>query len=213
MFSDQMRRFAAFAGLTCFPLLSLAQDRTEPPVLAVGDRWQWTAKVNPRDSCTDFIPAGAKVSETVTEVSESGYRVDVTGPGAQTRFFRTYAKDMSFSVRVKGELIRSNPINFPLVPGNKWETTLGGGNVVTTLACEQETPTKMKVADEDLAVIPITCKGRWLNTTSNNSDIATYKYWYSPVVGAAVKRTVFTYFRGNICADQEYLLESYGRAK
>ena len=149
----------------------------------------------------------------MTKVGDVGHVREVVGPRPGVRFNRTYGKDMTFQVRVQGEMVRSNPINFPLRPGNTWETTLAGGDVVTTLKCKQEAPERLKVGNEELDVIPFVCNGRWLNIKSGNTNTATYKYWYSPVVGANARQTVLTYASQGVCADIEYRLENYSRVK
>lgn len=181
------------------------------PVHAVGDRWVWSVRVSPRDQCTNGIPAGARLIESVTAVTSAGYTAEVTGPREGTKYNRSYGKDLAFKVNVAGESVRSDVLNFPIQPGKSWDTTLFGGNVLTILRCQAEAPERLKIGEQDLDVAPITCKGTWKNLQSGNSDQATYKYWYSPDRRNVARRTVFTYMQGGTCADVEYLLESAGR--
>jgi hypothetical protein len=182
------------------------------PTLSVGDRWEWVVKVGPRDSCTEGVPPNARQSESVTAVSDTGYETEISSWSG--KFNRKYARDMSYDVTVKGEKIHVNPINFPIGPGSSFDSTIASGSVVTSLSCKQDGSQElMKVGAEELEVIPIVCKGRWHNRQSGNSDGATYKYWYSPVAGTAVRRTVFTYFQGRTCADLEVRLENYNKGK
>ena len=214
-----MRR--SFIGLAAtFGIFAIANAQEAPainsPIRTVGDVWEWSVKVSSRDQCTDGIPAGARVTEIVTAVTPTGHEVEITGPRAATKFSRTYGADMSYQSPATPEKFRSLSVQFPLKVGNKWETTFAGsgsGNmVVTTLSCEQGVVERMKVSSAELDVFPITCKGRWKNLSSGNTNTATYRYWYSPIVGNVVKTTVFTYFARGTCADVEYSLESYKRA-
>jgi hypothetical protein len=192
-----------------------AQDRPSVagPSPAVGDRWTWNVEVSPRDDCSDAIPKGAQEIETVIRVNDDSYVTETVSPFATTKYSRTYAKDGSYKANLDGKEIRPNPVAFPLRPGNKWETTLVSARVVTSLECEAEKPERMTAGSENLEVIPVTCNGSWKNRQFNNGDVATYKYWYSPVVGASVRRTVWTRYRGKTCADIEYRLESFARTK
>lgn len=188
-------------------------DQTVPPgaigapLLAVGDRWVWRARVSAADSCTVGFPADAKLVQAVTAVTGSGYTAEVTGPREGTKSNRSLGKDLAFKVTVGGESFRSDVLNFPIQPGKSWETTLLTGTVHTKLSCQAEAFERFKRGGHDLEVAPIVCKGTWKNLQSGNGDQAIYKYWYSPERRNLVRSTVFTYSGGRTCADIEYLLE------
>ena len=188
-----------------------AADAIDAPVHKVGDSWVWSWRVNPRDSCTTGINPGAKMTQTVTEATASGYKAEFTGPREGAKFNRNYGKDLAYNVTNSGEIFRSDVFQFPSDCGKSWDTTLRGGVVLTNLKCKAGASEKLKVGQEELDVSPIICEGRWKNLTYGNSDQATYKYWYSPEKRNMVKETVFTWYQGKVCADHEYVLESSGR--
>jgi hypothetical protein len=184
------------------------------PTRAVGDRWTYNFVVNPSDACTEGIPSGAQEIETVVSVGDLGYITEIVGPSPNSKYSRYYKNDGSYSAILDGQDMHSNPVAFPLRPGNKWETTLVGTQAVQKLQCEAGAPERMKVAGgEDVEVIPITCDGRWTNRRTGNGDKSTFKYWYSPVVAAPVRRIALTWLRGRTCADQDITLASYTRNK
>lgn len=183
------------------------------PTLAVGDRWTWSVIVNPEDGCTRGFSSGAQETQTVTRAGAAGWVIETVGPEANSRYSRTYSNDGSYPAVLDGKAIRSTPVAFPLRPGNKWETTLVGPVAIQSLECQVEAPQRLKVGSEDLEVIPVVCEGWWKNRQYGNGDKSTHKYWYSPVVGASVRRTVLTWYQGRHCADIEYRLESYARKR
>jgi hypothetical protein len=190
-----------------------AANSIDAPLHNVGDSWTWRVRVSPRDTCTQGINDGAKYTQTITAVTESGYTAEFTGPREGARFTRSYGKDLAFDVKVKGrnESVRSDVLNVPIEDGKSWATTLVSGNVVTTLNCKAGRIKRITVAAEELEVAPISCKGTWKNLQSGNSDSAVYEYWYSPARRNLARWTVFTYFMGKTCADIEYVLESASR--
>jgi hypothetical protein len=198
------------------PGTKLPADDSAPgsaPTLAVGDRWTWNVIVNHEDTCTQGFASGAQEIQTVTRAGAAGWVIETVGPEANSRYSRTYSNDGSYPAVLDGKALRSTPVAFPLRPGNKWETTLVGPVAIQSLECQVEAPARLKVGSEDLEVIPVVCEGRWKNRQYGNGDKSTHKYWYSPVVGASVRRTVLTWYQGRHCADIEYRLESYARKK
>lgn len=183
------------------------------PTLDLGDRWTWDVIVKPEDNCTTGIPSGAQEVETITRVGAEGHNSRIVGPQPDSQYSRSYAKDGSYRAVLDGKEVRSTPVAFPLRPGNTWETTFVGNVAVQSLQCKVEASERIKVGDQLLDVFPITCEGRWRNRQYGNSDKAVYKYWYSPSVGASVRRTVLTWYNGRHCADIEYRLASYVRSK
>lgn len=181
----------------------------EPPKYKIGDSWTWAVTVNPRDACTTNVLAGAKATQVVDAMTDTGYSVAVSGPGTGVNFKRTYSKDLTFSGSAGGVPVKSNLLNFPLKAGNTWDTSIGNGNVLQTLSCKSAEFESLKVGGEELQVMPIVCTGRWKNLSSNNTDRSTFKYWYSPKVGNFARQTVFTYFQGGTCVDVDWRLESY----
>lgn len=204
-----------FVGVLSIATIGVGRAGTsiDAPVHNVGDSCTWRVRVSPRDTCTTGINDGAKYTQTVTAVTETGYTAEFAGPREGARFTRAYGKDLAFNVKVKGshESVRSDVLNFPIEDGKSWATTLFSGNVVTTLNCKAGRIKRSRVAGEELEVVPISCKGTWKNLQSGNSDSAMYEYWYSPVRRNLARWTVFTYFMGKTCADIEYVLESASR--
>ncbi|HMW16982.1 MAG TPA: hypothetical protein PKN13_08575 [Accumulibacter sp.] len=199
---------ALLLATSCFVY---AADAIDAPLHKVGDSWVWGVRVNPRDTCTNGINTGAKQSQTVTEVTESGYKAEITGPREGAKFNLSYGKDLAFNVKDGSEILRSDVFNFPIQEGRSWDTTLRSGNVLTNLTCKAGGNERLKVGQQEFDVSPIVCEGRWKNQQTGNSDQATYKYWYSPEVRNMVRWTVFTYFRGTTCADLEYQIELSSR--
>ena len=193
------------------PVFSQSAAPIEAPTRKLGDNWVWVAKLNPRDSCSDGFQNGKKISEAVIAVTDKDFVTESTHPYGLNTVKRTYAKDFSRTVAVLGKQVPSDVFSFPMVAGKKWDATLRGGSVVTTLSCEQGNFEKLKVGDTELDVVPIACRGRWVN--GGNGDVAEYKFWYSPLVANMVRSTVFTYWRGGVCVDQEFTLDSYKRAE
>jgi hypothetical protein len=200
-------------GAVALSIVSAARAQTpdaiEAPVHKVGDTWTWVAKMGGSDRCTDAFGNGARTSQTVTEVASSGYVAEVLGPSAGATARRTYALDLSSAIQVQGETYKTDVLNFPIRPGNKWDTKLLNGNVFTTLSCEAGAFERIDAAKQIVMAAPITCKGKWKNLQSGNGDSATYRYWYSPDVGNLVRRSVFTYLRGATCSEFEFNLESF----
>lgn len=194
---------------------AVAQDPSplDAPTRAVGDRWTYNFIVKPTDTCTDGIPSGAQMSETVTSVGDIGYVTEIAGPYPNDKYLRRYANDGSYAAIVDGTDLRSRPVVFPLKAGAKWESTLVTPRTVTKLDCRASAAERLKVGSEELDVVPVVCDGRWTNRQTGNGDMATVKYWYSPIVGATVRYTHLTWNRGRRCADQEYSLATYPRKK
>jgi hypothetical protein len=127
---------------------------------------------------------------------------------------RVYQKDLSYDSLMNDKPVKTKLVSFPLGASSPWDTTIfnSSSNVVQTLTCEGGPGERIKLGTQEFDTTPITCKGKWKNLSSGNSDTSTFKYWYSAAVGNFVRRTVFTYSRGNACSDIEYRLAGYKHA-
>ena len=212
-----LNQFKAASLLSLISVSVFAQTAIdlEPPTYKAGDTWTWAVKVSPRDQCTTSILPGAKTTHTVEKVTDMNYRVAVLGPNTGQSFTRGLNKDLTFSSTTNtgntanDVTVKSKLLNFPLKADDAWDTSLAGGNVVTTLNCKVAKAESLAINGQELQVTPVVCTGRWKNLSSGNNNQSIYKYWYSPKVGNFVRQTVFTYWERGTCVDVEWQLESY----
>lgn len=191
---------------------SQAQDKSVPvdvPKYIGGESWEY--KTTPRriNDCNPNRPFNTTV--TIESVDESG----IIARFGNRKIKMTLGLDELQEVNGVNNIRKT--YNFPIENGKKWDQrmleNISSGVLQTDVSCEHGKFEKLTVPAGEFDSVPIICKGRWNNLTSRNSDSATYSYWYSPVVKNIVKREVFTYFRGNVCADTETVLLKFQELK
>jgi hypothetical protein len=165
------------AQVTC------AATEIQPPRLQIGDRWEMhrVDGYNPQKEL-------ARWSYTVKKQTPRFIVYEVSSNGKTFNNVSTPGLNYPVKMGADGHLAPLMVLQWPLIPGKKYDYDYFDGSQITTASVTIEAPEKVSTPAGEFEAIRIEIHGHWRNDTGRGGDgVWKESRWYAPAVGCIVR--------------------------